>query len=499
MRLTIFAAVVLASASALAQERFAIAPPAAGEVEVHRDLAYRTAPRRALDLYRPAGDRTVPLLIFVNSTAGQYASAPIYIGWANAAAAQGLGAVLYQASDKPAGDFDAVMALLRQKAHELRIDPARVVVWSGSTNVQLGLPLAMDRTRDYIRGAAVFYGFGEVKEIRTDLPLLYVRSGLDSTFINNALDALVIRALAANAPWVVENYAGGLHGFEVLNDTEVSRQVIARTLAFAASVTRPEVSSAYAAAAADASLGAAFARNDWPVAAAGYRRKVTESPGDAEAHRRLGLALTGTKDYADALVALERAWQLGRRGPRDTAWPAAIAAARAGNVPRAMHWLDVLLSSPFGPPIAEIRGADDFAKVRGKELDELLAGLEDQQRLLSWFQKGRAADALRALSDSKLERYRNEAVLNALAYTLLRVGKSAEAAAVFRMNAERHPQSANAWDSLAEAAEGSGDRAEAVRASRRALELLSKDTVLTDAARSAILTAATERIRRLER
>jgi hypothetical protein len=49
----------------------------------------------------------------------------------------------------------------------------------------------MDRKRDYIRGAAVFYGFAKIDDIRTDLPLLYVRSGLDSTGLNRELDATV--------------------------------------------------------------------------------------------------------------------------------------------------------------------------------------------------------------------------------------------------------------------------------------------------------------------
>lgn len=380
MRLTALAAVLIASASLIAQERFAVAPPAAGKVVVHRDLAYRDAPRLALDLYRPAGEATVPLLIFVNSTGGPYASWPIYTGWANAAAARGLGAVLYQSGEQPLEDFDAVMALLRRKAPELRVDPTRVVIWSGSSNVQLGLPLAMDRSRDYIRGAAVYYGVGEVKELRTDLPLLYVRSGLDSTGLNKGIDAILARALAANAPWIIENNAGGLHGFEVLNDTEVSRQVIERTLTFASEVARADVSAAYVTAAADAALGAAFAREDWPAAATGYRKKTAQNPNDAEAHRRLGIALTATKEYAEALAALEQAWQLGRRGPRDTAWPAAIAAARGGNTARALHWLDILLSSRFGPPLAEIRTSDDFANIRGKELDELLARVEARRQ-----------------------------------------------------------------------------------------------------------------------
>ena len=366
----------LASLSLAAEERFVVPEPPAGAIVVHCDLAYRDAPRLALDLYRPSGTNTVPLLIFVNNTGGAYREWPVYIGWAKAAAAHGLGAVVYQSGERAAEDFDAVMALLRTKAAELHVDPARVVIWSGSANVGLGLPLAMDRARDYIRGAAVFYGYARVEDIRLDLPVLYVRSGLDGTGLNREFNAIAARALEANAPWIIENNAAGTHRFEVENDNEVSRAVIARTLDFASTVLRPEVSRAYVEAGAEAALGAAFARGEWKVSIAGYRKKLEASPADAEAHRRLGLSLSATREHAAALAELERAWELGRRGPRDTAWPAAIAAARAGNEDRALHWLDILLSSGFGPPVAEVRTSEDFASIRGERLDALLAKFE---------------------------------------------------------------------------------------------------------------------------
>jgi hypothetical protein len=42
----------------------------------------------------------------------------------------------------------------------------------------------------------------------------------------------------------------------------------------------------------------------------------------------------------------------------------------------ALHWLDVLLSSRFGPPVAEVRTSEDFANIRGGRLDALLAKFE---------------------------------------------------------------------------------------------------------------------------
>lgn len=366
---------LLLAVSALA-ETFVRPHPDRSRQRVHRNLTYRG--ELTFDLYRPATDAVVPVVIFVNIAGGPYATWPIYIGWAEAVADAGLGAVLYQAAeDQGTEHFDALMDSLRQRASILKIDPSRVVVWSGSSNVQLGLPLAMDRQRAYIRGAVVFYGYAPVSEIRTDLPLFYVRSGLDSTNLNQELDAVTARAMAANAPWTIENYAAGRHGFEVLDDNEVSREVIGRTIAFMKSVTRPEVSRAYSSLADDASLGAAFARGEWPAVVAGYRKRVSANPKDAESHRRLGLALSAMEQYAEALAAFEAAFQNGRSGIRDTVYPAAKAAAGAGNVDRMLYWLEKALGSRFGPTVEEIRTSEAFAAVRkDPRLEELLTRIE---------------------------------------------------------------------------------------------------------------------------
>jgi tetratricopeptide (TPR) repeat protein len=305
-------------------------------------------------------------MIIANVTGADYRTWPGYIGWGEAGAGAGLAVVVYQSlQDKALESFDAVIASLQKSAAALHIDANRIVVWSGSANVQLGLPVAMDASREYIRGAVVYYGAADIASIRTDLPLLYVRAGLDSTGMNERINALVSRALAANAPWIVENNAAGYHGFEIMNDDEVSRSIIARTLDYVRSVVRPEVSSTYAALALDATLGGAFARGDWPAAVAGYRQKIAKSPDDGEAHRRLAIALMETKQYADSLAQYEEAWRLGRRGPRDTAYPAARAAAAAGNVSKAIEWLRIVYDTRFAPPLAELDKDAAFDAVRG--------------------------------------------------------------------------------------------------------------------------------------
>ncbi len=64
-----------------------------------------------------------------------------------------------------------------------------------------------------------------------------------------------------------------------------------------------------------------------------------------------------------------------------------------------------------------------------------------------------------------------ELAINELGYALLAAGRVPDAIAVFTLNADDHPDSANAWDSLAEAHKAAGDRERAIALYRKSLEL----------------------------
>ncbi len=67
-----------------------------------------------------------------------------------------------------------------------------------------------------------------------------------------------------------------------------------------------------------------------------------------------------------------------------------------------------------------------------------------------------------------------EDVLNDLAYAALSASKTANAIALFRRNVEANPNSANAYDSLADACEKAGMWKEASQAADRAASLAKK-------------------------
>lgn len=65
----------------------------------------------------------------------------------------------------------------------------------------------------------------------------------------------------------------------------------------------------------------------------------------------------------------------------------------------------------------------------------------------------------------------NEAELNQYGYQLMNQGSLEEAIKIMQMNTERHPESANAWDSLGEAYAQKGDKANAIKSFKKSLTL----------------------------
>ncbi|HEY7346879.1 MAG TPA: hypothetical protein VH599_01075 [Ktedonobacterales bacterium] len=62
--------------------------------------------------------------------------------------------------------------------------------------------------------------------------MLVVRAGRDHPRMNQAIDAFVVEALKQNAPIEVINYPEGRHGFDGLDATDRTRQIIQQTLTF---------------------------------------------------------------------------------------------------------------------------------------------------------------------------------------------------------------------------------------------------------------------------
>jgi len=91
----------------------------------------------------------------------------------------------------------------------------------------------------------------------------------------------------------------------------------------------------------------------------------------------------------------------------------------------------------------------------------------------------------------------SESRLNNLGYQLAAGGELPKAAAILKLNTELYPASSNTYDSLAEISIAAGDRAGALAASRKVLEVLPGDSKANEAARSQLRANAEKRIREL--
>src|SRR5215212_1124492 len=217
---------------AAAQSPLAFPPPAPG-INVATDVEYGRVgeTRLAMDVYKPPASAVTkaPVVVFFNRATGAERSGRFYGGWARAAASKGLIGILPDLREgNEAADFRMLLSYLERNAAEQGIDG--IAVYAGSGNVSAAFPVVQDPALTSIKAAVMYYGSARLERFRPDLPVLYVRAGLDRPGVNEAIIRLASLAVAQNAPLTLVNYAGGHHGFEQADDNDATRQVIDDTL-----------------------------------------------------------------------------------------------------------------------------------------------------------------------------------------------------------------------------------------------------------------------------
>lgn len=241
--------------------------PGMDQVPVLNDLVYKTVDGQALytNVYAPpAGEREpgrlLPAVLFVGRKMPQYTC------WGKLVAASGLMAVTFDYS--PVGNFEHlheaeqdVLDLLdyvRGQGALLGIDTNRLGIWACSSLPPIGWHMALRDAPDFIRCLVNYYGVLDLEHLLNETdppethallrdyslikylslhpealaPMLVVRAGRDHPLLNQSIDAFVAEALRQNAPIEVINYPEGRHAFDVLDDTDRTRQIIQHTLAF---------------------------------------------------------------------------------------------------------------------------------------------------------------------------------------------------------------------------------------------------------------------------
>jgi acetyl esterase/lipase len=153
-------------------------------------------------------------------------------------------------------DLHAALNYLRADADALGLDPTRLALFATSGNVTVALSALMHDPQ--IRCAALFYGYtmdlGEstvvadmsrqygfvnacagrsVNDLPDSVPMLFVRAGREHfPGVNDALDRVIAAALTRNLPFTLINHSTGAHGFDLDEDTDVSRGIIQQVVAF---------------------------------------------------------------------------------------------------------------------------------------------------------------------------------------------------------------------------------------------------------------------------
>ncbi|MEP7346411.1 MAG: hypothetical protein ABI877_14165, partial [Gemmatimonadaceae bacterium] len=197
----LIASVTLALSAARAQEpKFAFPAPATG-IHLTSDVPFGTVDATTLrmDIYRPpaATGKSLPALIFFNRAMGADRKNAFYVAWAQTAASRGLVAILPDLRDgHEADDGRELIRHLTQHAPELGVDREAIALYAGSGNVYSAFPLVEDPTLTAIKAAVMYYGTAPITEFRRDLPVLYVRAGLDRPSVNEGITTLAALAVS---------------------------------------------------------------------------------------------------------------------------------------------------------------------------------------------------------------------------------------------------------------------------------------------------------------
>jgi hypothetical protein len=237
---------------------------------VRRGVEYRVsaAGRLTIDVYYPSAPSAgakFPLVILVTGYPDVGVPRPLgcafkdtgmWVSMAQLIARSGMAAAAYTSSE-PAQDVHQVLDHVTRRASALGVDGTRLGLWAASGHVPVALSALVRERHHPLRAAALSNGYTldlqstEVEEaartyrfvnaasgkfvtdLRSDVPLFVVRSGRDEMpGINAAMDRFIVEALKNNLPVTVTNQPAAPHGFELNDDTDRSRHVIAQMLRF---------------------------------------------------------------------------------------------------------------------------------------------------------------------------------------------------------------------------------------------------------------------------
>ena len=247
--------------------------PGMEAVAVKSDLKYTDAGAAHLlmDVYVPprlGKNEKRPAVLFIHGSVPPGSRAKdmgAFKSWGRLAAASGMIGVTFThrlGHPKPqlqdaAADVAAALAYVRANADSLNVDKDRICLAAYSGGGPM-LSAAMRDRPEYVRCLVAFYAFLDIRQSEMHTahetpealktfspfahleggaaklaPLFVARAGLDRIpGMNDSIDRFVAEAISKNAALTLYNHPRGLHGFDILNDDERSREIIRAALDF---------------------------------------------------------------------------------------------------------------------------------------------------------------------------------------------------------------------------------------------------------------------------
>ena len=257
-------------ANDITKRRVVYTVPDMDAVTIRRDIEYQATKEGSLtmDLYLPPGSGSterIPAVVLASGYPDPGYEAVLgckqkemgaCVSWGQLLAASGLVAVTYT-NREPARDLNALLRHLRGDAAPPEIDKNRIGVWACSGNVPMALSVLMQDAGHSCKCGVLCYGFmldlegstavaeaaaqfgfvnpcaGKPLDLLQELPLFVVRAGQDAMpRLNETVDLFLAGALSRNLPLTLVNHASAPHAFDLLDDSETSREVIREILAF---------------------------------------------------------------------------------------------------------------------------------------------------------------------------------------------------------------------------------------------------------------------------
>ncbi len=213
------------AASRAPDYRLVLRPPARVRPRV---TTAELRPGQVIEVHHgPAGG---PVVLFLNGVGVPLRTWEGYQDWARLVVAGGMNAVLYDGATVE--DAEAALAYLGENAARLRIASDRLCVFASSANGRVGVRLPLRPAGKPIDCAVYYYPILDVSVVRPDLPVLLVRTGIDTRAILASIEAWIAVAVGANARFEVINLPRHQHGFDARDDDDESRRVIRATVDF---------------------------------------------------------------------------------------------------------------------------------------------------------------------------------------------------------------------------------------------------------------------------